>query len=93
MQPRILGTAHWPLGKVYFAQSTDTAFWLTTAFTISLIVAVVLTLSSNNIQAKPAKLKFAMWFNFMAVGCALAGVNWLIGSQWAIAASSLFPSS
>jgi hypothetical protein len=99
MRPRVLSHAPWPVKQVYIAETADTAFWLTAAFAVALIVALVMTLNSD----KPKIVRsdrgfyslplnpFIGWFNHIAIGCALAGVNWWIGSQWAIAASKLAP--
>lgn len=86
MKPRKLSELSWPFGPGYLAEGADTAFWFTTFLAIGLVVAVML---SSNSREGPRFVANA--WDRLAVACLLAAANWLIGSQWAIAASSLAP--
>jgi hypothetical protein len=88
MQPRRWnGTGGVFGGGSYVATATDTAFWATLAFAICLIAAVV----SSRFPVRPVQLQTQRVFTLLMVACTLASINWVIGSQWAIAASTLSP--
>lgn len=97
MRPRVLGNLPWPFERGYVAQSLDTAFWLTLLLAMALIAAVMITLPSSNPQTvfdgQPVfrrRLTLAtFWIYRTAIGCALASTNWIVGTQWAVAASRL----
>ncbi|MDE3819725.1 hypothetical protein [Sinorhizobium meliloti] len=99
MRPRVIGKLPWPFENAYVAQSLDTAFWFTLLLAMALIVAVTVTLSPPNSPAALDSLPvlrsrlalITSWFHYAAIACALASANWIIGTQWAIAASRLAP--
>lgn len=86
MQPRLWEPDGGLLGLGWYAApSTDTAFWASFAFAIAVMISVTMS-----IWPKPGK-RFKIWpiFDAVAMGCTMAAVNWLIGSRWAIALSTL----
>ena len=87
MKPRLWAPAAGPFGSgAFVAASGDTAFWATFSFSIGVIASVACSLTPSYIRRSTRALHY---FQVTALGCAIAGVNWLIGSRWAIAASSL----
>jgi hypothetical protein len=86
MKPRIWSATAGPFGiGTYVASSTDTAFWCTFAFATVLIAAVV----ASRLPISTSPFRKNLVFDLLSIGCVIALVNWIIGSQWSIAATSL----
>ena len=87
MHPRIWTTAGGPFGMGgYVAAFNDLAFWVKVAYSLLLIGAIALSLLPDTAKRRPSPRQI-LWV--LAVGCVVASMNWIIGSRWAIAASSL----
>jgi hypothetical protein len=87
MRPRIWANAAGPFGTgTYVASSADTAFWCALGYALVLIAAIV----ASRLPLRPLrKLPKRKIINLLAFACVLALINWMIGSQWSVAASSL----
>lgn len=86
MQPRLLAKGLGPFGiDAYSAAASDTAYWCALSFAVLSIVAYVA--SRWPIPPFPAK----PWQQLSDASAAsfLAGINWYIGSVWAVDASRL----
>ena len=87
MKPRLWEPTAGPFGYgAFVAASADTAFWATFSFSVAVIASVVCSLTPSYVSRFT---RARHYFQVSALGCAIAGVNWLIGSYWAITASSL----
>lgn len=86
MRPRVWKPHGSPFGTgAFVAQNTDTAYWATFGFAIITIAAIVAArLPSESLSNRPRRI-----FSIFSLGCVLASANWIIGSRWAIALSSL----
>ena len=86
MQPRVWHLDGGPLRSgAFVAASTDTAYWATFAFVIVIIAAVV----ASRLPSVSQPINTRRIFSQLAFACSLALANWIIGSRWATAASSL----
>jgi hypothetical protein len=87
MQARVWEPSSGPFGMGgYFAAPNDTAFWASFAFALLGIAAVALSGLPRRMSAKSRNMRL---LSALALGSTVASVNWIIGSRWAIAASSL----
>lgn len=89
MKKRRVSSDGGPFGsKGHLADALDTAFWASLGFAMSIMVTTVVALGSRSPNEQQS---YYSRFSALAMGCALAGGNWLIGSWWAIAVSRLAP--
>jgi hypothetical protein len=87
MHPRLLTDGIGPFDwSAYVISNADPAAWLTAAFAVVALMAVIITLST--VKVKRLTSMQTRLFSVL-VGWTIGLANWLIGSQWAIAASSL----
>jgi hypothetical protein len=88
MWPRVWrsSSSHWFHG-FYLARSADRAFWATAIFAVLTEFGIALSLTPLREKVFAARLRTLRVFS---LGSALALLNWIIGTHWAIAASSLF---
>jgi hypothetical protein len=85
MQPRLWDPTAGPFSLgAYITPFTDTAMMASAVFALVAIVSVVTSLWPET--SRPRVASFILHLEF---GCAIAAANWLIGSRWAIALSSL----
>ncbi|WP_092034811.1 hypothetical protein [Bradyrhizobium sp. OK095] len=88
MRPRVEDQRVWHTLHIYRAEIADTAIWFTIILALSLAASVILTWRSDAHLDSTDK-QITAWGDRLAIGLGLAVVNWIIGSQWAIAVSVL----
>lgn len=88
MSPRVAYDTKSLLGTVYTASNWDPPFWLTLAFAVSVVAAVIACRLPKDFSIRDSNFQMHT-LNSLAMGTLFALLNWIIGSSWAIQLSQL----